>query len=60
MAEKAKKETKSTKIWTLYEAKGELKRKNKTCPKCGDGYFLAKHKNRLYCGNCHYTEFVKE
>lgn len=36
------------------------KKKNKTCPRCGPGNFLADHKNRLYCGKCHYTEFIKK
>jgi len=45
----------------LYEKAGnELKRKNKTCPKCGKGYFLAKHANRLTCGKCGYTEFISK
>ena len=41
----------------LYE-KGE--RKNKFCPKCGAGVFLAKHKDRQVCGQCGYAEFSKE
>lgn len=56
MADKKKK--KSSKKYTLYEAKGDLKRKNKFCPKCGDGVFLAKHKDRLVCGKCQYMERV--
>lgn len=32
-------------------------RKRKTCPKCGDGIFMAEHSNRLSCGKCGYTEF---
>lgn len=35
------------------------KAKKKHCPRCGPGTFLADHKNRLYCGRCHYTEFLK-
>ena len=43
-----------------YEVKdGKLERKNKFCPKCGPGVFLARHQNRLSCGKCGYTEFVK-
>jgi small subunit ribosomal protein S27Ae len=42
-----------------YEIKGEvLTRKNKSCPKCGKGFLLANHKDRLSCGRCHYTEFT--
>jgi len=45
-------------IHELYEVSGsEVKRKNKSCPKCGPGTFLAKHKNRVNCGKCGYTEF---
>ena len=28
------------------------------CPKCGAGVFLAKHKDRVSCGRCGYTEFA--
>ncbi len=31
----------------------------KTCPKCGDGVFLAEHKDRYYCGKCGYVEMKK-
>ena len=42
---------------TLYEAKGEVvERKNRFCPKCGPAIFLAKHKDRVTCGKCGYTE----
>lgn len=42
----------------LFEAKGEaLGRKNKSCPKCGPGVYLAKHATREACGNCGYTEW---
>ena len=36
---------------------GEIKRKRKNCPKCGEGVFLAEHENRHSCGKCGYTEF---
>ncbi len=42
--------------WKLYDTKGGLKRKNKSCPKCGPGYFLAEHSNRISCGKCGYAE----
>lgn len=32
------------------------KSKNKTCPKCGPGVFMASHKDRNACGKCGYTE----
>ena len=56
---KPKKPEKSAQLWKLYGAKGDkLERKNKFCPKCGAGFFLATHKDRLTCGNCGYTEFT--
>ena len=45
----------------LYQVSGnKIERKNKSCPKCGPGVFMAKHSDRLYCGNCHYSEFLKQ
>ena len=35
---------------------GKLQR-SKSCPKCGPGFFLGQHKDRLHCGHCNYTEF---
>jgi small subunit ribosomal protein S27Ae len=57
MAKKQRKPKKSVKPHTFYEKSGDgLKRKNKFCPKCGKGTFLAKHKDRLVCGRCGYME----
>ncbi|MFO8077113.1 MAG: 30S ribosomal protein S27ae [Thermoplasmatota archaeon] len=36
---------------------GKITRQRRHCPKCGDGVFLAEHKNRFSCGKCGYTEF---
>ena len=56
---KPKKKGKS--LSALYTAAGErVQRKNKFCPKCGPGMFMAIHSNRLYCGKCHYVEFLKK
>ena len=41
-----------------YKADGAGFKKDKTCPRCGAAVFLARHNNRLYCGKCHYTEFL--
>jgi len=38
---------------------GKIKRLKKSCPRCGDGYILAEHKDRWYCGKCLYTEWKK-
>jgi len=44
----------------LYEVKdNKLVRKRKTCPKCGEGVFMAEHADRFSCGKCGYTEFKK-
>ncbi|MBW2982192.1 30S ribosomal protein S27ae [Candidatus Woesearchaeota archaeon] len=59
MAKKKVKPKRSVKPHTLYEISGStIKSKNKSCPKCGKGYCLAKHSNRLTCGKCGYTEFT--
>ena len=56
MAKEQKK--KKSGIWSIYQKAGDkLERKNKSCPKCGPGVFMAKHSNRVTCGNCHYCEF---
>jgi small subunit ribosomal protein S27Ae len=42
----------------LFKIEGEsIVRLRRSCPKCGDGVFLAEHKDRLSCGKCGYTEF---
>lgn len=44
----------------FYDIEGDkLVRNRKSCPKCGDGVFLAKHNDRMACGKCGYTEFNK-
>jgi small subunit ribosomal protein S27Ae len=45
-------------VWDLFAKKGDaVERKNKHCPKCGPGFFLAAHKDRLVCGKCGYVEY---
>jgi small subunit ribosomal protein S27Ae len=57
---KAPKPKRPSKKYSLYQISGDkIERKNRSCPKCGAGIFLAKHNDRLVCGKCHYTEFVK-
>ena len=44
--------------WNMYQIAGaKIERKNKSCPKCGSGTFMAKHANRWTCGMCRYTVF---
>jgi small subunit ribosomal protein S27Ae len=64
MAEKkaaaAKKVKKTSKKWKSYDVSGgALKRKNRFCPKCGTGVFMATHKDRITCGACGYMEKKK-
>lgn len=55
--DKKQKKEKPKGQFMLYEKSGEsLKRKNRSCPKCGPSIFLAKHKDRVTCGKCGYTE----
>jgi len=59
MAKKKRKKKLTSKLNNNYAVSGDkLERKNKTCPKCGQGVFLAKHKDRLTCGKCHYMEKI--
>ena len=61
MADEKPPKKKQKGIDTIYEVSGNtLKRKNRSCPKCGQGHFLAQHKNRLTCGKCGYTEFISQ
>jgi small subunit ribosomal protein S27Ae len=47
-----------SKKWEQYEVSGEtLVRKNRFCPRCGEGVFMAEHSNRFSCGSCGYTEW---
>lgn len=47
--------------YKYYKVVGDkIERIKHTCPKCGEGVFLAEHKNRISCGRCGYTEFKKE
>ena len=60
MAKKKKSGNNPSKLYKLYEKDGEkVKLKSGFCPKCGNGVFMASHKNRNTCGKCGYTEFKK-
>ncbi|MEK6840037.1 MAG: 30S ribosomal protein S27ae [Nanoarchaeota archaeon] len=61
MGKKAKPKNKvPSKRWTKYKVSGGKLEKAPSCPKCGEGTFLAQHKDRLYCGLCHYVEIRKQ
>ena len=55
--DKGKKSVKKSNFYSIKDNKIERKKKN--CPKCGDGVYLAEHKDRTSCGRCGYTEFKK-
>ena len=58
MAKREKKNKAPSKRWEKYAIQGEnVNRNHKFCPKCGEGFFMADHKDRYTCGNCGYTEF---
>lgn len=48
----------TSKKYTKYKVEGDKLAKERHCLKCGPGIFLMNSKGRLYCGNCHYTEFL--
>jgi len=55
-----KKNRKPSQKWKKYSIEGDKSKKiSRECPRCGPGIFLGKHKDRFFCGKCHYTEFSK-
>ena len=59
MADKAKKKMGISK-GKAYEIKGDkIEKRKPSCPKCGEGIFLAEHKDRLHCGTCGYTRWKR-
>ena len=57
---KEKKKKVKKPLYKLYAKKGDkLERSAKFCPKCGAGFYMAKHNNRSTCGKCKYTVFEK-
>jgi small subunit ribosomal protein S27Ae len=45
-------------LWQHYSLKdGKLVKDLNSCPRCGPGFFLANHADRLTCGKCGYTKF---
>lgn len=56
MAKKQFKNKKPSKKWEKYTVSGDTLQRKQSCPKCGPSYFFAEHKDRNYCGNCHYVE----
>ncbi len=55
---KPHKNKKTSKKYTKYKIEGDKITKERECPRCGAGIFLMKAKDRVYCGKCHYSEFI--
>lgn len=50
----------TSKKYTMYKIEGDkIVSREKTCPRCGPGVFVMKTDNRIYCGKCRYTEYIK-
>ena len=60
MAKRKVKNKKPSQRWKKYKIQDDKLIRAKTCLKCGPGNFLADHKNRFYCGKCHYVEIKKK
>ncbi|HYA55435.1 MAG TPA: 30S ribosomal protein S27ae [Nitrososphaerales archaeon] len=58
--EKPKAPKRRIQVYKLYKVDGDsISRLRKECPRCGKGYFMAQHGNRLTCGHCGYTVYSK-
>jgi len=58
--EKPKAPKRRIQVYKLYKVEeNSLSRLRKECPRCGKGYFMAQHGNRLTCGHCGYTVYSK-
>ena len=54
---KSKSKHRKSQKWKKYK---DGKLEGKSCPRCGPGVFLSKHKNRVHCGKCGYAEVDKK
>lgn len=57
---KKRKKKPSSKRYKMYKLEGGKLTRQRNCPRCGPGIFLAIRKGRVHCGKCSYTEFIKE
>ena len=56
MAKKKAKNKKPSQKHKKYKIVNDKLEREKYCPRCGPGTFLGIHKDRFYCGKCHYVE----
>lgn len=59
-SKRKKKKKPTSKKYKFYKVDGDKVVREKNCPRCGAGVFLMKAKDRLYCGRCFYTVFIKK
>ena len=58
---KSKSKHKKVQIWKLYKVEGDkVIRLRESCPRCGAGTFLARYKNRTWCGRCGWARIEME
>jgi len=60
---KSKRKTKNqptSKKYKFFTIDGDTVKRGRSCPRCGAGIFLMQAKDRVYCGKCHYTEFLSK
>jgi len=50
----------TSKKFSKYTIEGDRVKRERFCPRCGPGVFLMVAKDRLYCGKCHYSEFISK
>ncbi len=56
-----KKKKQKTAKGAYFDLSGEkITAKNRACPKCGAGVYMANHKDRTTCGKCGFTEWAKK
>ena len=48
----------TSKKYTKYKIEGGKIVRERSCPRCGPGIFLSHGLGRIYCGKCHFTEFL--
>jgi small subunit ribosomal protein S27Ae len=50
----------TSKKYTKFKIEGNKIIRERSCPRCGFGVFLMKASDRVYCGRCRYTEFLRK
>ena len=60
LTKRQKKNKPTSKKYTKFKIEGDTIVREKSCPRCGPGVFVMNAKDRLYCGKCHYTEFMSK